>query len=155
MRGISFGLRRILLASIVVGVGSAASQNTANQNIVLHVLNGKNGKPISREHLLIYLGTSADDVRLGKKLVNLETDDSGLATLSLGSNPESLIKVWVDHFKTLCQKDSPNKTNFSIQEILKTGLSTPNNCGKVKANPTPKHFFVFVRSYSFWEKLRS
>ena|SRR5216683_4342690 len=138
----------LLVAIISVGMTSMAQQKT----ITIYVLDGKSGKPISGEHLLVTEGDSLEEVRQQKNHYDLRTDAQGKATMPVASNVNSQIQVWVD-FHVLCQK-TPNAGSFSVNEIMERGMSTPNNCGSVSVESGPGKFFVFARKPTFWEKMR-
>jgi hypothetical protein len=131
----------------VVGMACMAQET----EIVVQVLNGKNGKPIANEHLVIFTGTSEEDVRQHKNQAEARTDAKGIALLSVDAHKTSYIQVWVD-WHVLCQK-APNGHSYSVGDILKGGLSTTNNCGPIKQPLEPNHFVVFARPASFREKM--
>jgi hypothetical protein len=68
------------VALFLVAVGSGT---TKDAGIVLCLLDGKNGKPIGNEHLLIFYGTTAEDVHAEKSHRDLRTDVNGMAVLAL------------------------------------------------------------------------
>jgi len=123
-----------------------------NVEIVLHAVDGRNGKPIANHHLLVTTGMSGDAVRSWTNHVDLETDKDGLATLTISATDAKLIQVWVDAL-TLCQSD-PNHVSFSVSTIISNGLSTPNNCGPLRLKDTPGHLMVFARPATLMEKMR-
>ena len=147
------GLEALCRFSIVavmtaVGLACMAQEN----NIVIHAVNGKNGKPLANEHLVIFTGASAEDVREHKNHVELLTDAKGTALLPLAGNATSQIQVWLD-WHVLCQ-ETPNSRSYSVEDIVKTGLTSPNNCGSVVQGVSPNQLFVFARPAHFWEKIR-
>ena len=138
----------ILVGLILVGV-AAMAQDT---RIVVQVVDGRSGRPLADQHLLIFAGESPDAVRLQKNHFELVTDKDGLANLPIASSDVQWIQVWPD-WRILCQK-TPNGEAFSVAEILSTGLSTPNTCGSARQELRPGHFVVFARPAHFWEKMR-
>ncbi len=141
------GFYRIILIS-GMALQSAPMQNA----ITIHVLDGKNGKPVSGEHVIVAQGSSPEEVRLQKNHYDLHTNQQGIAILHVDNMLDSRIQVWVD-FHVLCQK-SPNFESFSVREIVQTGVSTANSCGSVAVESGPRKLFVFVRKPTFREKLR-
>jgi hypothetical protein len=131
----------------VVGGAAMAQDN----RIVVQVVDGRNGKPLANQHLLVFAGESPEGVRLQKEHFQLVTDNDGLADLPIASGTVQWIQVWPD-WHILCQK-TPNREAFSVTEILSTGLSTPNACGSVRQELRPGHFVVFARPAHFWEKM--
>ncbi len=137
-----------LIGLLVMGA-TATAQET---RIVVHVVDGRNGRPLANQHLLVFAGESPESVREHNKQFELVTDKDGLAALTSVSHTVRWIQVWVD-WHILCQRE-PNSKSFSVAEILSTGLSTPNTCGSAVQKPTPGHFVVFARPAHFWEKMR-
>ncbi len=121
-------------------------------HIVVQVVDGRNGKPIANEHLVVFVGESPESVREEKKNFELVTNKEGLADLTLAPRDILWVQVWVD-WHVLCQSN-PNSKSFSVAEILSTGLSTPNTCSSVTQKLTPGHFVVLARPAHFWEKMR-
>jgi hypothetical protein len=121
------------------------------QNIVIHVVDGRNGHAISHQHLLVFEGNSQETRQLTTH-VDLQTDGEGTAMLPVNDPSVSQIQVWVD-FRILCQSQ-PNGNSYSVDKIRTTGLSTPNDCGSVVRENTPNNFVVFARPAHWWEQLR-
>jgi len=44
--------------------------------------------------------------------------------------------------------------SYPIKEILESGISASNTCGKFRAKPKPGELIFFVRPRGFWEKMR-
>jgi hypothetical protein len=140
----------ILALVIVFGlVGTALSQSVT---IVVQVLDGRNGKPLINERLLVFSGESRDDTMLKKYSLSINTDKEGLASLTINPSESKWIQVWVDT-RTLCQSN-PNSKSYSIATILKTGLAADNTCSKLVRDVGPNHFIVFARPATFIEKMR-
>jgi len=143
------GLRGFCAIIVMVVVGMACmAQET---KIVVQVLNGKNGKPIANEHLVVFTGASEDKVKQHKNHAEIRTDAKGVALLSVDERTTSYIQVWVD-WHILCQK-TPNTQSYSVGDILKGGSSTANNCGTIKEPLEPNKFVVFARPASFRERM--
>jgi hypothetical protein len=131
---------------------STAALAAGSSEITLRVLDARNGHPIANEHLVVSVGASPQDVQQQKHHFHLRTDANGVAKLTIAVPDVARIQVWVD-FHVLCQKN-PNSNSFSISEIEKTGLSTPNNCGRSNLPNTPQQLTVFARPAHWWEKMR-
>jgi len=147
----SLGLGLYVFGIIVCLMSNVQVPTAQEKNIIIRVMDGRNGKPMANMHLMVSLGSSQEDVRELKSHVDLQTDLNGVALLSIDESTISRIQVWVD-WHTLCQ-ETPNTKSFSIEEIRKSGLSTPNNCGSVTREKAPNHLTVFARPAHFWEKL--
>jgi hypothetical protein len=138
---------------LAVGVflfGSMAFSQTTD--IKLRAVDGRNGKPLANQHLLVFTGMSSDDVRNHTMHTGIMTDKYGLVTLTVTASETQWIQVWADG-RVLCQKD-PNQLSFSVAAIMSTGLTTPNTCSSLIREPTPGHFIVFARPARFMEKMR-
>ena len=138
------------VALFLAAVGSSGA--TRDAGIVLCLLDGKSGKPIGNEHLLIFYGTTTDDVHAEKSHRDLRTDVNGMAVLALEDSLISLLQVFPDGH-VLCQ-EKPNTNSYSVEQIERTGLSAQNNCGSVRRANTPYQFVIYARPATFLEKMR-
>ena len=138
----------MLVVVFILGATALAQ----NVKIVLHAVDGRNGKPIANRHLLVKIRMSGDAVGGWANHLDLKTDKDGLAALTISATDAELIQVWVDAL-TLCQSD-PNHASFSVSTIISNGLSAPNNCGPLRLNGTPGHFMFFARPATLMERMR-
>src|ERR1700722_824901 len=138
-----------IAAFFVLGVVSLHAQDRP-KNIKILFVNGKNGKPMESERLLIFLGNSPEEVRFHKGNADLHTDGSG-STQLLNEKAFSYLQVFVD-FRTLCQ-DRPNNYAFSIDEVLRLGAQTPNNCSKAFHPNEPGTLIVYARQPILRERM--
>jgi hypothetical protein len=141
-------LKTCVFLTLILVAGTAGQEN----RIVIKVVDGRNGKLLSNQRLLVFAGESSSAVRQHKAQFQLVTDENGTAFLPITSRDVQWIQVWLD-WHVLCQ-DAPNNNSFSVKEIMRTGLSTPNTCGGSMEKPTPGHFIVFARPAHWWEKMR-
>lgn len=121
-------------------------------NISVQILDGRNGKPLSNQHLLVFTGASVNAVKSHAEHTGLTTDKDGFGTLTVYLSETQWIQVWADG-RILCQ-DNPNQNSFSVATIMSKGLATPNTCGALVREATPGHFIVFARPAHFKEKIR-
>lgn len=122
-----------------------------DREIKIQAIDGKNGKPIPHQRLVIFGGESAEAPRFHRTAFELTTDDAGIAEMKFSLGNTSWIQVWADGM-TLCQS-KPNLNSFSVDTILTAGLSTPNSCGSLRKNLTPGTFTVYARPSSLREKM--
>jgi len=141
-------LTKLGIIAVIIAVGSAAMAQ--DNRIVIHLIDGRNGKPISNEHLLVFQGASTEDIKEHRSHLDLQTDANGIAFLPADAMPQ--IQVWPDWYK-ICRSASSNSI-FSLEEIKKNGAATPNSCGSTTMKLVPNHFYIFARPLSFWEKMR-
>jgi hypothetical protein len=145
----AFRKKGLCLLLGLIGIGTAAMGQ--DKQIVVQAVDGRNGKPIANQHMLVFGGDSTEAVRQQKNQYELTTDKDGLATLTLVPGTQWL-QVWMD-WHVLCQSEH-NSKNFPVKDILVSGLSTPNNCSSVSEKAAPGHLVVFARPERFWEKMR-
>ena len=142
-------MRTLWFSLVLISLGAAAFGQ--NKQITVHAIDGRTGKPIAKQHLLVFGGDTPEAVRLHKKRYELTTDKNGSGPLTLAADTEWL-QVWVDG-SVLCQKE-PNGKSLSVAGILATGVNTANTCGSVTEKLMPGRLIVFARPASLWEKMR-
>jgi hypothetical protein len=140
-----------LIVFVCVCVLSTASSLAQATEIIIQALDGKSGKSLPHQRLLIFGGESAEAPRFHDTSFEAITDEEGLAKLSFDLAKTSWIQVWVD-YRSLCQT-KPNLNSFSVQNILATGASSPNNCKSLAQTTVPGRFVVYSRSSSIGEKI--
>ena len=146
-------MNRLFGICIIFGVlaaqGAAAGQDT---RIVIRAVDGRNGKPLGSQRLLVFAGGSPEVAKQHNNEFELSTDKDGVATITGMPGTVRWIQVWMD-WHILCQSD-PNNKSFSVAEILARGLSTPNSCGSVAQDSKPGELVVFARPAHWWEKMK-
>jgi hypothetical protein len=128
-----------------------AQEMSKTIEIQLQALDGRNGKPLQNQRLLVFTGSSVNDLKSHATHLSLTTDKEGLGTLTINGETR-WIQVWTDG-RILCQAD-PNQGTFSVATILSEGLVAPNNCSSLVRDPTPGHIIVFARPAHFLEKMK-
>ncbi|MGH9534767.1 MAG: hypothetical protein ACRD2E_07915 [Terriglobales bacterium] len=158
---------------------AVAPRLSAQNAIRILVLNGRTGKPITNECLNVFFprgggGLLAVD---GRGVATLpiagtaraaspaaETRLCAPVTPRLAAPADGSFQVLGDYY-VACQEYSfphppkqvrPSKAfpNYSIRQILRTGVVASNTCGKARAKPKPGELIFFERPRTFWEKLR-
>lgn len=140
----------LLLLSATAAVGQQLKRRTVERKIMVEVVDGRNGKPLPHQHLLIFTGESGEAVKSHTDHTDILTDDHGIGTFTVEPDEEQAIQVWADGL-VLCQAD-PDRGSFSTGDILSKGLAAPNNCGTLQREPGAGHFIVFVRPPKLPEK---
>jgi hypothetical protein len=111
-----------------------ASFQAQNTTFAIHVLNGKTGKPVARQRLLLFGGVTPDDAKLQKIHLDLTTDDDGAVSVIVDPAKFHVFQLWPD-FMTRC---APQLETFSVETIHRTGATSENNCSRtVTSAPTP------------------
>ena len=131
----------------------ATLTNTQAQesHIVLEVINGKNGKLLANQHLIVFWGNTVNDTIANKAHSDVTTSRDGIAYLSVNASMQ-WIQVWPD-WRILCQS-GPNSNAFNVNNILTKGAIMPNTCGKAVASPKPGELVIFVRPLNLWERMK-
>jgi hypothetical protein len=138
---------RVLVLALSFAVFCAIA---ANGNVEVHVVNGKNGKPVAGAHVLVFHGGSADEVKHLKYPLELRTDSDGVGVLP--SDTMLWLRVSVDWYRS-CISD-PGGGVYSLATIRDSGLVTPNICGSITRKASPGTLYLFVRDETFIEKMR-
>ena len=120
-------------------------------SITLAAIDGRNGKAMPHQRLLVFMGSSQEDVRFHKLSADVTTDEHGRAVLQIPQSTVQWLQVFAD-FQTLCQSE-PNNRSFSLDKVLSNGESTPNNCSSVRQEFKPGQLTVFARPPTFREKM--
>jgi hypothetical protein len=142
-------MRMIYLFAVIGGFSAAGFAQSSEMTI--HALNGKDGRPLVRQRLLILGGKTAKAARLDETHFEVTTDEKGLAKMYFDPATTRWIEVFAD-FMTLCDS-KPNLVQFSVDAILSTGVAAPNNCGTVLQQLKPGEFTVFARPPTLREKM--
>jgi len=121
-------------------------------DIAVQVLDGRNGKPIANQRVLVFVGASSEAAKSHAEHTDLTTDKDGLGILRVHPDQTQWIQVWADG-RVLCYPD-PNQSSFSIDAIMSTGIVAPNSCSGVMKDPTPGHLIIFARPARFMEKMK-
>ena len=140
----------LLLGGMLIGVFSIAGVAQSSE-ITIHALNGKDGKPLVHQRLLVFGGKTAEAASHQETDFDVTTDVNGFARVVFDPAKTRWIEVFAD-FLTLCY-DKPNLVQFSVDTISSTGLASPNHCGKIMPLVKPGQFTVFARPATLREKM--
>ena len=151
-----FGLAIILMTHMCAAVAPCilvdhAGAQTSDRTIKIEALDGRNGKPITDAHLVVFAGSTVEELREHSHHFDLRTDQNGNAELVLSSDSLKFVQVWVDG-NTLCQSKS-NSVSLSVEQALAKGLLAPNECGKLHISSAPGQLWVFARPATLREKM--
>jgi hypothetical protein len=143
------------LAGVLLFCVTIKAQNTGMEkmlDITVQVLDGRNGKPLADQHVLVFTGMSRSAVKSHAEHTGLSTGKDGIGTLTIFPSETQWLQVFADG-RVLCYPD-PNQSSFSVSEIMSKGLVTPNDCSKLVREPSPGHFIIFARPAHFMEKMK-
>lgn len=137
------GMRRTILSIVAVALCAMETRG----GIRIHLADGKTGMPVPNEHVLVFYGDSAADIRAQTHHQETYTDSAGAARLS---GVKGLLEIWIDHHP-LCQ---PTVRTFSVDAIQRSGIVAANTCGTVTHAAVPAELYLFVRKETFIESMR-
>lgn len=154
------------------------------QEVRIRVVNGRNGKAISKECVNVSLGSwhGADLLvptnKDGVAVLHLRGDDvtadaacQGWPKAAHRLEGADAISIMGDYY-VACQEYGKFATGerttpenwptvvkelvptYSIKEIMQSGVASANTCGKVRAKAMPGELIFFVRPRSFFERLK-
>ena len=136
-------MRSILFSMLAV----ASCATAANVGISIHVIDGKHGKPVANEHLLVFYGDSEAQVLAQKHHFETRTNSAGDVLLNLVNG---FLQVWIDRHP-LCQ---PSIDIFNIETIQSSGIVAPDICGSATHQALPGNLYLFVRKETLVEGMR-
>lgn len=111
--------------------------------ITVRILGGKDGQPLGRVHLTLIGGYDPRDMRQELFREEVLTDPHGQIQLSNQLANLPWLQVWVGK-RSLCQQN-PRSASFSVDLMRRSGLTTPNRCGKATVEDHPGVFTVLVK----------
>ena len=162
-----------LLATVLL---TMPAMSLAAQTLEIKLVDGRNGGPMvgASAYVNVWVGGER------KEAIAIPTDGNGVARLQLTLNPNEVnipnstghgtivanhpVVQYDDSFRinapyVLCGAGGGNESwleskNFSTKEVLNHGYASANTCGKVTVSPQPGQVVLFVRTLTFWEKMR-
>ncbi len=141
-------MRRSILACSILLL--AAVLCPAQQSkIVIRLLNGKNGHPISDTSVNVWLGNEIS----ASLMVPDAEDEIGLDLA--GVEPRTIRvapNMRLDCRSTNGHSPPGDQIPYSLDEILSKGIVGENVCGKATASPTPGVLILFFRPMTFYER---
>jgi hypothetical protein len=166
---------RCALRFLAFLVLSASGTLLYAQTIEIKLVNGRNGRPLPRTCVNVWVGSERKDA------MGIPTDENGVAKLRLTDKDSEVdvrrdwkvcgnfgvidpvvkyndsIRINVSY--VLCQPHTPDYswlslTTFSMERLIQRGIVTANSCGKATASPKSGELVIFARPLSFWEKMR-
>lgn len=144
-----------LLSALLLSDGVAGAQRAGMKRplrIAVQVLDGRNGKPMPNQRVLVFTGSSSAAARNEQDLTELTTGKNGFATLLIDPDDSPWAQPWVDRH-VLCYPH-PNQIAFRVSEIISTGVVTRNNCGSLSRRPVAGRLIFFARPATLMEKMR-
>lgn len=174
-RGLKARFTSFLAAAFIILIASSWGSTVNPQTIRIKLLNGKNGHPLTSKCVNVWVGSERKDA------MALPTNQDGVASLELTQNDAQIdtqhtwkacglfglvnpILKYSDQIKINASYVScePRPADFSwlaikafaTKEVIQSGVTTANTCGRAKAPPEAGEIILFVRRLSFWEKMK-
>ena len=119
------------------------------QTVVVQLLNGRTGKPIVKHRVYIACGDDRETVLpplLTNALGEIQFDSAGAKAFQV--SPVGVVSCGE-------QPVSAPIRRYSVEEVLRTGLRTQNNCGAFDPRPSPGRVLYVVRPATWLELLRN
>jgi len=140
------GGRVILSVALLVCALSGAA---CCQTVTVQIINGRNGKPISKVRVYI----AFDDLK-SRAPLDLNTNQQGI--IQFETNGAKTFQVHPVGEVTCGEQPigTPHR-NYSIEEILKNGILTQNNCGNPTVEAPRGRLVYFVRRATGWELFKN
>jgi hypothetical protein len=139
-------LSHVLPTLVFLAAAICPAQQTT---IIVRLLNGKNGKPVTDKSFNVWLGKGEN--------VLLDTDSRGIIKLDVAGVTPRTIRVLPD-FRFDCRSKNDFgegvRIEYSLDEIFSKGVVSKNLCGKAASLPQPGVLAIFVRPRTFMEKWR-
>jgi protocatechuate 3,4-dioxygenase beta subunit len=142
-----YALVAVLLCSTMM-----KAQTDKTLDITVQVLDGRNGKPVADQHVLVFTGLSAAAVKTHAQHTGVTTDKDGMGTITIYPGETQWLQVFTDG-RIPCFPD-PNQASFSVSDIMSKRLVTPNDCSAQVQQPSPGHFVIYARPAHFMEKMK-
>jgi|GEM_PF-4697106 len=86
-------LVKILAGVFLLSTSAAVAQGI---NIAVQVLDGRNGKPLADQHVLVFTGLTSDAVKTHARHTGVTTDKDGMGTLTIYPGETQWLQVFTD-----------------------------------------------------------
>ena len=145
-RRFAAGRRSAISALMTIAMFTGAAQG---QSVIVQLINGRNGKPMAKVRVYIVLGDPTQ-----RQLLDLTTSRQGV--VQFDTNGARTFQVRPVGEVTCGEQPvgAPN-VDYSVEQILKNGVLTQNECGHSNAEPLRGRLLYFVRPASWWELFKN
>ena len=118
------------------------------QQILIRVVDGRNGHPISDEKLQLWFNSQSGSA------MSISTDKQGVAKVDAPSGAALLLSANLYVECRYSKQTGPERPTYPVSDILRSGVLGANTCGKLKLSPTPGELVFFVRPEHWWEGMK-
>jgi len=151
LRRFSSRIALTLAASLTISLACAAPAAppadpivARDQTIRIRLIDGRNGRPLSKEHLQVRVG------RKPGRPQSLPTDSAGVALLHVAGSSDSIDVRTYNYLDCRPNFDAGVRPTYSVEVILKSGAVGQNSCGNATAQPAPGELVLFARTHHHW-----
>lgn len=121
-----------------------------SQTISVQLLNGQNGKPIKKGiRIWAYFNNDA-----GRHILDLHTDREGQVQFDVNGAKTFQVSP-VGYVPCGEQPIGSSARDYAVAEVLRTGLLTANDCGRLSTEPIRGRLSYFVKPASWWELFKN
>lgn len=118
------------------------------QQVLIRVVDGRNGHPISDEKLQLWFNSQSGSA------MSISTDKQGVAKVDAPSGAALLVSANLYIDCRYSKQTGPERPTYPVSDILRSGVLAANTCGKLKLSPTPGELIFFVRPEHWWEGMK-
>lgn len=134
----------VLVAVACLGFSSRSGMAETKQ-LQIRILNAKNGHPIKNRTIAIVPGTN-------QNLSDGPTNAEGIIVITADSTT-NISLVTQPYAECRPKTPDPWQIKYSVAQILATGISLPNVCGKAHVTAKPGEIIIFERPRGLLEFL--
>jgi hypothetical protein len=138
-------LRQILFLALMLGIFNGIA---LPQTVVVQILNGRNGKPVSKVRVWVSLDDSRD-----KQPLDLKTDGQG--EVQFETNGAKIFQMSPVGVVPCREHQWIAPIDYSIEDILQTGIVTRNDCGHSNPASSRGRLIYIVRAATWWELFKN
>jgi len=152
--------RAFLLLVLMAGLGGSLHAQTG-KTITIRVVDGKTGEAVKPSNLQVSLdhrqSSQGEWVRQNDDGTTNVTVPAGATEISIHATYDNSTEYYIN-CDSAKLKDTSAEHWYMISEILTAGVVTPNGCAKpkdadrLKVDPTPGEFVLFVRKRNWREQ---
>ena len=120
------------------------------QSVTVQFLSGRNGRPVAKGvRIWAFFNNES-----GRHILDLHTDGQG--QVEFDANGAKTFQVSpVGYIDCGERPVGSSPRDYAIDEILKAGLLTRNDCGHINAEPLRGRLLYFVRRATWWELFKN
>jgi hypothetical protein len=145
----------VLLLWLAAWGGSLPAQN--QKTITLQILDSRTARPLEASNFLVRINHQttdhADWVRQPEGGAAKLTLPTGAQIVSIHATYDSAMLIYANCDSVHDGKE-PQEHWYSVAEVLASGVTAPNGCGRKTKTPKPGEFIFFARKRNFSEQLR-